>query len=157
MTINRIQLFGPINSTGYGIHFTKFASVLVNAAASRNIRCSIFPISQVDNSQITQELANALRESDSFDPGQPSIKLWHDIDMATFCGKPRIGYTVFELSNLSLRGWNHMKSVDHCWVVSEWAKDILSQQIDSNKIKVIPEGVDYKYFSYQPISHNNTD
>ena len=145
--MKRLQLFGPINTTGYGHHFCNWASALIHSGEHD---ISIYPIGQtepgVDN---YYGLRSAIEAADYFDPRVPSIKLWHDNDMASFAGSPRIAYTVFELDNLTERGWSHLASCDEVWVVSNWAREILSSRIDENKIEVVPEGVNHELFSWK--------
>src|SRR5687767_5090586 len=117
----RINLFGPINPTGYGVHFTNFAMAL----KAIDYDPIIFPIGEpmftVPGSQ--EALLPCIQRQGEFDAEVPSIKLWHAIDMATFSGKPRIGYTVFELNRLNnSHEVNHMESCDKVWVPSLWAE-----------------------------------
>jgi glycosyltransferase involved in cell wall biosynthesis len=152
MKSNTIQVFCPINNTGYGIHSINFVTAL-----SRMYKIRVYPISGVDYQSVPRNspIPSLINDGDSFDPKLLSIKLWHDHDMATFAGSPRIAYTVFELDNLSERGWNHLNSCDYVWVVSSWAKQVLMHRIPEKRIFVVPEGCDSSLFEYSEF--NETD
>lgn len=149
--MKKLNLFAPICKTGYGVHSINFL-----AAISANYEVTTFPIGNVDYDGRFKKIVQAsLDRAEKFDPDIPSIKLWHDTDMATFCGKPRIAYTVFELDRISSRGIHHLQSCDRIIVVSDWAKVVLANNgLDLNKIDVVPEGVDTELFSYEQIEYD---
>lgn len=57
--------------------------------------------------------------------------------------KTKIAYTVWESTEVSEVFLNIIKKFDAVWVVSQWHKDCLIKQgVDSDKVWVVPEGVD---------------
>lgn len=151
MQKKQLNLFAPISRTGYGVHSINFL-----AAIDSYYDVSLYPIAQPDyDGKYNTIIQKAIARADNLNAKAPSIKIWHDTDMATFCGNPRIAYTVFELDRISPRGKNHLASCNKIIVPSEWAKSILERHLFmGDAIYVVPEGVDTQMFPYETIEYD---
>ena len=71
---------------------------------------------------------------------------------------PKIAYNVWESTHYKDKFFQQLLKFDQIWVPSKWqAKHIIKQGADSNKVKVVPEGVDVKTFYPQEVSHKDYD
>tara|TARA_R110001592_G_scaffold282638_1_gene550424 strand:+ start:1154 stop:3469 length:2316 start_codon:yes stop_codon:yes gene_type:complete len=60
---------------------------------------------------------------------------------------PKIGYNVWEKTKQPENFFNKWKEFDQLWVPSQWqAECTINQGVDSDKVKVVPEGVDVNIF-----------
>lgn len=141
-----INLLTPINQLGYGI-----TGLNVTKSLSKLTDVSLWCIGQP---QVTsEEDANILRScivrGQLADFNAPCIKIWHQNDMTQFVGKgKRIGFPIFELDKFNEIEKHHLNSLDSIFVCSEWAKNIVIDQINISKdsVHVIPLGVDLSIF-----------
>lgn len=63
---------------------------------------------------------------------------------------PSIAYNVWETTRQPEDFFNQLKKFDQVWVASEWQKRCtIDQGIPSNRVKVVPEGVDTEIFKPQ--------
>jgi glycosyltransferase involved in cell wall biosynthesis len=82
-----------------------------------------------------------------FDAEAPSIRIWHQNDLAMFPGGgEHIGWPIFELDRFDDIERNHLESVDRLFVCSQWAKDVLKKQGMESRVDVVPLGVDGSVF-----------
>lgn len=141
-----INLFSPINKLGYGV-----AGVNILKSLSKENDVSLFPIGpiEVDDEPSAEIVKTSLMSARFLDFDAPCIKIWHQNDMSQFVGKGlRIGFPFFELDEFTDLEKHHLNNVDYLFVCSEWAKKICIDQLslDSNKIFVVPLGVDTETF-----------
>lgn len=69
---------------------------------------------------------------------------------------PKIAYTVWESTTYPEEFFNKLKEYDQVWVPSKWQAEITERQgIDSNKIKIIPEGVDWSIFYPEDLKYED--
>lgn len=154
----KINAFAPICKTGYGIHSANFFSELNETG----IDVSLFPINGTVEREYTlsektlRNVSDMLDKSKEFDSKSVGIKLWHDVEMASFCGHYRIAYTVFETTKLSSVGLHHLNECDEVWVPSEWAKTMLELQTLTKPVYVVPEGVDPTVFKYRANTYDHS-
>lgn len=78
----------------------------------------------------------------------PSLRLWHPNDMAGFTGEPKIGFTVFELEDLSEKESHNLLYPDKVVVPTQWAADICEKH--GIKASVVPLGYDPEIFKPAP-------
>ena len=72
------------------------------------------------------------------------MRLWHQHDLTSFTGHPKIGYTVFELEKFGERELHSLNYPDLIVTCSEWGRNLrLSQGIDA---KTVPLGYDETIF-----------
>lgn len=141
-----INLVAPINQLGYGIVGFNVLKALVELGHT----VSLFPIGnvEVEKHRPTIELVQkCIQNAAFFMPTAPSIRIWHQNDLAMFPGKgKRIGWPIFELDTFDERELHHLNNVDSLFVCSDWARGV----VRSNGILVpthtIPLGVDSSVF-----------
>lgn len=151
-----INLFGPVNSLGYGVVFRSLCKAL---AELNEIPMSISPIGGRLECESSKEL-NMFRSFNTlFDIKHPSLMIWHAWEMHHFCGTPRIGMPIFEGTNFNRVEANCLSQLDYISVMSEWAKEVIvSQEVkEEDKVFVIPGGVDELVFNpaAQPSRHRS--
>lgn len=142
-----INLIGPINETSYGLVCLNILKSLTDLGNT----VSLFPITihKDISSHFIPYIQTALQNAKNPDLNAPSIRIWHQFDMSLFVGNgPRIGFPIFELDGFTPVELNHLNSLQHCFVCSQWAKDILVKNtvLKNQQISVIPLGVDEKIF-----------
>ena len=141
-----LNIISPINQLGYGIAGLNICKELDNM-----IKVSLFPIGQPqvtnskDHSRITDMMANSRMPNFEGD----CIRIWHQHDMSQWVGRgKRIGFPIFELDKFNDVELYHLSSLDKIFVCSEWAKQVILDNIQINKsdVHVIPLGVDSRIF-----------
>lgn len=152
----KVTLQCPINQLGYGIVGNNLLKELNKIAD-----ITLFPIGQVqptsqEEAGLVQECAN--RQSE-FDPSAPCIKVWHEHSLAERIGKGKyFGFPIFELNAFDQIRLKNLECCDDIVVCSNWARDIILQQMDiaENKVHVVPLGVDRNIFneSVNKVSEN---
>ena len=155
---NWLNLFLPVNSTGYGTHGYFWGRQLVYELTIRGVNCALVPRDgRLARTEFRREhidgldgvLIDAFKLQEDMRFDAPSVCLWHANDMARFCGKPRIGYTVWETTELTPRELNHLGQLAYIAVPTEWHKSNLLDSdfgTDASKVFVWPEGVDPGYY-----------
>ena len=69
---------------------------------------------------------------------------------------PKIAYTVWESTIYPELFFNKLKEYDQVWVPSKWQAEITAKQgIESNKIKIIPEGVNTSLFYPEDLKYED--
>lgn len=142
-----INLYCPINSTGYGVASSNMLKSLVP-----KVSLSFFPIGQpnVDNKEDYDLISSLLSQQEFFDPNAPCIKIWHQFDLAERIGKGKyFAYPFFELDTFSSREKKHLSVPDGIFVSSNWAKNIVEENDIKTPTYVVPLGVNTKIFNYQ--------
>ena len=143
-----VNLVAPINPLGYGVVGFNVLKHLVGEGH----QISLFPIGGQATWESDQKavdlIQKAVNNSQFFDPSAPSLRVWHQHDLAMFPGGgERIGWPIFELDTFSDKEEHHMRSVDRLFVCSQWAKDVcIARGIDVSNIDVVPLGVDSTVF-----------
>lgn len=142
-----LNLVAPVNSLGYGV--TGFNVLKSLVEAGHNV--SYFPIGQPQWGSKPKDnfIEKCFNNSKTFNPDAPSIRIWHQNDLAMFPGGgERIGWPIFELNKLTMVEAHHLMSVDRLFVCSQWAKDVLLAELgkDAPPIDVVPLGVDPDVF-----------
>lgn len=144
----KINLMCPINSLGYG--YTGLN--ILKSLNKLNIEVALFPIGgvQVTSKEDEAVLKECLTNAAYFDEKAPCIKIWHQHDMAQFVGKgAHIGFPIFELDRFNRLERHHLKSVDRLMVCSNWAKDVVKDNLGESyesRTDVVPLGVDTSLF-----------
>lgn len=147
-----LSVIAPINQLGYGI-----ASLnIVNSLIKLGHKVSLFPIngSQIQipehiSHKYVENLKLALDNATLFGHTTPSLRIWHQHDMALSVGKGlRIGMPIFELDTFTSKEKHHLTSLDKIIVNSNWAKDVINSNIPEwfGRKYVAPLGVDSELF-----------
>jgi glycosyltransferase involved in cell wall biosynthesis len=144
--MKNLNLFCPINSTGYGITSSNIVKSL-----NKDLNISLFPIgSSIDcNSESDRELFQKLLNNNStFDYSAPCLKIWHQYDLATRIGNGHYySFPFFEIDKLTPREIHHLNYCDYIFVASSWGKQILQNNGINKPIIVCPLGVDMNIFT----------
>lgn len=140
-----INLFAPINMVSYGYVSTNILHALMDLGEE----VCLFPIAlqEVDNEDTLRLVHQCIDNGKTkFSWSNPSIRIWHQNDMAQHIGSPRIGFPIFELDKFHDIELYHLRSLDHIFVTSKWAKDVILDNIPEADVSVIPLGVNSKVF-----------
>jgi hypothetical protein len=143
-----INVFAPINQLGYGI---ASLNIIKNLAKKKTVGYWSIGQPQITDQQ-TFELIKSLQQNATyFNPVAPSLKIWHQFDMALRVGKgTNIGFPIFELDEFNAVENHHLHCLDRIFVCSEWAKNVIRSEMNAD-VRVVPLGVDSKIFNW-----NNT-
>jgi glycosyltransferase involved in cell wall biosynthesis len=147
-----INVIAPINQLGYGI-----ASLNIVKALSKIEDVALWPISQpqVTNEQDANVIRKCIDNSKYPDFNAPCIRIWHQHDMAQFVGRgERIGFPIFELDKFSDLEKHHLANLNKIFVCSQWAKGVISKELNTENVNVIPLGVDTSVFKPSSINNN---
>lgn len=139
----KINYTAPINQLGYGIVGVNILKSLCDLGHD----VALWPISQIEiEPSLEKYIKTSYENQNTYSNTAPSIRLWHQFDMAQHIGKgPHIGYPIFELDNFTDREKHHLNSQDVLFVCSEWAKEVVSSFVNT-PVSVIPLGVDRSIF-----------
>jgi glycosyltransferase involved in cell wall biosynthesis len=141
-----INLMAPINNLGYGV---VGYNILRSLVLSNNIVC-YFPIGDIEwegDEQTKQIITGTMRNARTFAHHAPSVKIFHQNEMALFPGRGlRVGWPIFELNRFTDLEKHHLSSLDRIIVCSQWAKDVIASNGIHVPTKVVPLGVDNKVF-----------
>jgi len=158
----RINLQAPINQLGYGV-----AGLNILKALQKKAEVSLFVIGQpqVTNQEDATAVRKGIEVANTFDPNAPCIKIWHQNQMAERIGSGTfIGFPIFELDTFNSQEKHHLSSCDELMVCSQWAKDVVLDQVPKNawdyrmeeRVNVVPLGVDAELFPPAPVRQSDT-
>lgn len=152
--MSKLNIQCPVGQMGYGV--TSFN--ICKELAKKNIDFTIFPIGQVDPGLDTNTVVKNLIQNNyhNFQNESPSLKIWHQNDLFEGVGKgKRIGFPIFELNMFSELERASMRSCDHLFVCSEWAKNVIEENKIGVEVTVIPLGVDIDTFKPSSIQRKD--
>ena len=122
----KINFSAPINPTSYGLT----GMHILRELYAQGVSVTLYPIpgihavqcEQDSDVEIVQKCIN--RQQQDFDPDAPSLRLWHQFDMAQHvgCGK-RFGFTIFETTKFTDNEFRQLEWLDGILVPSKWAAD----------------------------------
>lgn len=142
-----INITSPCNTSGYGV---AGLNILINLDRLGN-KISWWPIGGVDAPPKYHELLQKfIRNQQNFDANAPSVRLWHQFDLAQHVGRgQRYGFTFFELDKFRPDEKIHLESQDYIIVSSGWAKWIIQRETNlaPDEIHIVPLGVDRTIFN----------
>jgi hypothetical protein len=142
-----INLLAPINSLGYGVCGLNIALALERAGAEP----ALWPLGPVE---APPEAHDALRRmvgrQASYNPKAPSLRLYHQFDLAQHVGKgPHCAMPIFELTRFKPNELHHLKSQDVVFANSRWAGQVLEDNgVPEGNIEYAPLGVDTSVFRF---------
>lgn len=129
-----MNILAPLNQTGYGQ--TGFH---ISTELAKLTQVNLFPIGQLELTETqTNQVAPLINNREFFDSG-PSLRIWHQWDLANHVGAPRCAFPIFELDSLKNIELHHLKQQDRLFVCSGWAKEVLGDYGLSSDI--VPLGV----------------
>mgnify|MGYP007071598147 CR=1 FL=1 len=150
-----INFIAPINQFGYGIAGTN----IVKAAEEEGLRLNLIPLSvEIPESEsgVKVTVAQAIERGTNFDGKAPSVRMYHQFDLALHCGNPRYGFPFFELDSFTPRELHHLKNQDELIVASKWAVDVIKNNGIELPTHVVPLGVDRSIFYDEDFKHEGT-
>ena len=134
-----MNIIAPINDFSYGYVSQE---ILYNLnKLGQNV--TLFPIGPYAPSQKYQFICDKSCQNQEFwNTHSPSLRIFHEFDLALHAGSPKIGFSFFELNRLTRRQLNHLNQQDLIFVATHWAKNILEQhKVPSDKINIVPLGI----------------
>lgn len=152
-----LNFTGQISQLGYGLVTLN----ILKAAERLGHKVAYWPIHQAsieahpsDHELIRRCLTNA----QYYDCQAPSIRIWHQFDLAQHVGVgPRCGFPIFELNKFNDLELHHLRSQDILFVASEWAKEVLTKDdMFDAEVHVAPLGVDSTVFRPTPSTQKET-
>ena len=142
-----------MNQLGYGVAGLNISKALSDLGHS----ISLFVIGNLEAPENYHEnLKQMIANSRMPDWNAPSIRIWHQHDMSQFVGRgDKYGFPIFELDGFVDLELHHLSYLDYWFVTSEWSKSILVKELKkvlgdedvSDRIFVIPLGVDRNIFT----------
>ena len=137
-----INIFGPINNLGTGIHVYNMCNALDRLGQDV---CLIPPYGRVTKTDafVQKWLSNQI----NFSKHNPGLMIFDMGFMGQFVGTPRIGFAVFETNKIDLIRLRFLSSCDVVVTPSHWAQGVLKTHgIESF---VVNEGYDETFYEVQ--------
>jgi len=146
--MNSLNYTAPINQLGYGhVGFN-----ILKEMVRQEVRVGLFPIGQpsVSNQEDAALVQGAIKNSEWFDIDAPSLRLWHQFDMAQHVGYPRIGFPIYEMDRLTELEKHQLRTLHGICVPSHWHKEQLALDGIEGNVSVVPLGYDPDIFFAAP-------
>lgn len=144
--MKKINLYCPINGTGYGITSLN----ITKALNSLGLDLTLFPIGNQLNVNSDAELKfiqSLISKNGSFSYNAPCLKIWHQYDLASRVGNGHYyAFPFFEIDRLQNKETHNLNYADYIFVASSWAKSVLQDNGVTKPIYVAPLGVDTEIF-----------
>lgn len=141
-----LHIQAPYNSLGYGIA----AKNILKALDRNGHDVTYWPIGnpQPETQDEVPLLKTMIERQEFYNSTAPSVKIWHQHDLASHIGRGiNVGFPFFELNKFTPRETWHLNAQDIVLVSSKWAKEIVEQEtITGNTVRVVPLGVDRSVF-----------
>ena len=132
----KIRLIGIRNNLGIGRHYTCFADALTRVNGIGNLVEEI-------NFQDSAQLNSAVHESEPTDINISFVPM----NIHEHFRGHNIQWTVFESTRIPSLLMNVLPLADSVWVPSTWGQEtLIVHGIDSDRVAVVPEGVDTDQF-----------
>tara|TARA_Y100000310_G_scaffold341899_2_gene442779 strand:+ start:155 stop:1198 length:1044 start_codon:yes stop_codon:yes gene_type:complete len=144
-----INLISPVNELGYGV-----VGLNILKELSKEHKVALFPLGNVGISD--EDVKKAVDNTSTYDVNAPSLRIYHQFDMAMHVGKGmHAGFPIFELNKFDDREKHHLKSMDKLFVCSSWAKKIIRENEVGVETVVAPFGVDREMFNENGVSSSD--
>ncbi len=139
-----MNLTAPPNQTSYGLVTTH----LLDALVKQGEKVSLFPIGEPNpEPRHAQVVQDAIARSKRYDADAPSLRIWHQWDLAHHVGKgPRTGYSFWEVDRLTPDEAHQFISLDHVFVPSGWAQKVAFDAGVRRPMSILRPGVDTEVF-----------
>lgn len=141
-----INLTTYLNQLGYGVVGLNVLKELVRQKHAVSLWIQGPGQAPAEDQEVIKQ-AEARRNF--FDPGAVSLRIAHPFDMAQHPGRgQRCGFTFFELDDFTPQERHHLRTLDHVFVASDWARGVLLAADPSltGRVHVAPLGVDPDLF-----------
>lgn len=127
-----INLVAPINQLSYGYVSSE---ILYNYPT----KCRLHTIGNIHPSKKYEKIVSeSLAISHPYELG-PSLRIFHEFDLALHAGFPRLSYSFFELDRVSSMSLSHLRYQHRVIVPTKWAASVLDKQNITSE--VVPLGV----------------
>jgi glycosyltransferase involved in cell wall biosynthesis len=152
--MSHINVTAPINELGYGV-----AGLNILLALQNYVEVSYWPIGSIrcdDSYHYT--LKQMVKNKQMFNAEAPSLRIWHQFDMAQHIGRgPRCGFPIFELNKFTDIEKHHLQSLDHVFTTSAWAANIVRDQtrLPADSVHVASLGVNPEIFKPESTADEN--
>lgn len=146
-----INISGPVCSTGYGLVVANLVDALDRIGAGP----AVWPIGGLEVQPWHREAFHrASQRARLFSPDAPSLRIWHQFDLAQHVGRGRrCAMPIFELDAFTDIEQHHLGAQDLILAPSRWAAEVLrANGIPEGRIAVVPLGVDTEVFRPVPTS-----
>ena len=154
MLSNSLNLYGPLNELGYGI-FTR--GIIKGLHEAGVFDFSINEIGKVEIMDIEElQTISSQKQSTPWDRNCPSLAIWHEFDLNKFSGKNLFAMPIFETTKFNPQAVNYLKQLDGVIVLSDWAKQVVIENIGKNTpVYVVPGASDcFDHGEYSKIQRN---
>lgn len=152
-----LNLTCPINKLSYGVVSRNILKELDELGHS----ITLFPLGQIEleKQEEVEIIQKAINNQSCFDNNALSLTIYHQFMLAQSVGRgPRVAMPIFELNRFSQREIHHLASQDRLLVCSQWAKEVVKNNLPGVHTEVVPLGVDQTIFypaDKFTISNNN--
>lgn len=142
----QMNVVAPINSLGYGVVGLNTVLALERAA----VDVALWPIG--GNAEAPDgthaALQRCLERQGGYDPLAPSLRIWHQFDLAGHVGKGlHCALPVFELNLFRPNELHHLLQQDIVFAPSAWAAEVLLDNgVQESRIQSAPFGADPELF-----------
>lgn len=149
----RLNFTAPLNSLGFGITGLNLLREL-----SVHAEVALWPLGSLEAPAGSGELIRAcLARQASYDVAAPSLRLYHQFDLAQHVGRGiHAAFVIFELDRFRPVELHHLRQQDVLFVCSRWAEKVLQEAGLSCRIVVAPLGVDETLFAPAPSQEGPT-
>ncbi len=139
-----LNFIAPINQLGYGIA----ALNILKALSASETKIALWVIGQAEAHPREHELVRScMTNANYFNVAAPCLRIWHQFDMAMHVGRGmHTGLPIFELDTFNPIEMHHLQNLDHVFVPSKWAQNVLAKQGREHGVSVAPFGVDRTLF-----------
>lgn len=145
-----LNLTAPLNGMGYGT----VGRGLLTGLARAGCEVACWPIgrAQVEPHELALVQAAVSRQA-GYDPSAPSVRVWHQFDLAQHVGKgPHCAMPIFELDRFRPNELHHLRSQDKALANSHWAATVLADNgVPEENIDYVPLGADPAVFAPCPL------
>ena len=123
----KFNIIAPINQLGYGVTGLNVIKSLLSSGHD----VSLFVLGQLQaDPKLHDFLKGCFEASRMPDFDAPCLRIWHQHDMSEWVGSgEKIGFPIFELNKFTPQEIHHLKHPDKLFVCSQWAKDIVLEQL----------------------------
>lgn len=142
----QINLTAPINSLGYGV--VSQNAVLSLSDLGHDVSLFIMGHGEQPSSQAASAaIAKCLKSAESYNRLAPSLKIWHQFDLAHHVGKGiHAAVPYFEVDRLRPFEVTQLNAQDVVFASSNWMEDVLRENGVKTQIRIANPGVDGKVF-----------
>jgi len=134
----KLNLMTSMSTTGYGV----VGNNVVNSLIAQGVDVCLWPYGNIQP-QYQPMVNNQI----NVDPDAPCLNIWHQFDLAKRVGNGKyFAWPFFELDKFTPQEKAHLKVPNTIIASSQWAVDIILDQVPQQTVVKIPCGVDSSIF-----------